>query len=128
MKKLNTSDIIIIVSAIILGLTIIIFRKKIFTKSIKMTSEDTTTGTTNGGGAYTPPISNSNLDFDKTLKKGSSGLEVQMLQRLLIDDGQNLGNYGTNGDGVDGQFGAKTEAALLAVKSVKSITLNKYLE
>lgn len=53
------------------------------------------------------------INQHKILQKGMQGAEVAELQRLL-------GIYG------DGVFGAQTEAALLAKKGVKSITLASY--
>ena len=46
------------------------------------------------------------------LKRGSKGPAVENLQRLLIGHGHNLGSFGPNGDGVDGDFGTATEDAL----------------
>ena len=48
------------------------------------------------------------------LKKGSKGPAVESLQRLLIGHGYDLGTYGPNRDGVDGDFGQATEDALTA--------------
>ena len=46
------------------------------------------------------------------LKKGAVGARVKLLQRLLDNCGFDLGKTGTNKDGVDGEFGAKTEDAV----------------
>jgi hypothetical protein len=53
-------------------------------------------------------------DWDKVLKKGSIGTEVEILQRALkqLD--------------VDGDFGALTEARLKNVTGLTQITLNQY--
>jgi len=56
-----------------------------------------------------PIVLNKNL----VLKKGSKGNEVRELQKLLSVT-------------VDGDFGVNTEAALVAKKAVKQITLNTY--
>jgi|GEM_PF-4993149 len=56
-----------------------------------------------------PVVLNKNLK----LRKGSKGAEVRELQRLLAIT-------------IDGDFGTKTESALLARKGVKEITLAAY--
>ena len=53
-------------------------------------------------------------DFDKVLKKGSTGKEVEILQRAL----KQLT--------VDGNFGAKTETRLKKVMKVTETSLNNY--
>lgn len=53
------------------------------------------------------------LNNNLVLKKGSKGEEVKKLQQLL-------------GITADGIFGSQTEAALLAKKGVKEVTLAKY--
>lgn len=75
------------------------------------------------GGTQSP-----GLNLSKILKKGSKGAEVTELQRRLKKDGgaQLLGLTGPGGDGVDGIFGVKTEAALKRVKGVVQIALKDY--
>jgi peptidoglycan hydrolase-like protein with peptidoglycan-binding domain len=51
------------------------------------------------------------------LRKGSSGSEVEALQQFLVDQGYDLGNFGPAGDGVDGQFGSLTDAAVRQFQS-----------
>jgi hypothetical protein len=69
-------------------------------------------------------IPENNLDVDLVLKQGSKGEEVKELQRVLINQfGQNLGNFGDNKDGVDGEFGTATLAGLLKAKQVSEIAL-----
>ena len=64
------------------------------------------------------------LDKEKVLKKGSQGLEVSELQRVLIKDySADLGNSGANQDGIDGDFGLLTEVALKKAKGVTEIAL-----
>ena len=46
------------------------------------------------------------------LVKGSTGDAVKALQRQLVELGYNLGSYGPNKDGCDGQFGSATESAV----------------
>ena len=67
------------------------------------------------------------LNKEKVLKKGSSGAEVSELQRLLKKQyNAYLGTSGINGDGVDGDFGTKTETALKDAKGVTEISLNNF--
>jgi hypothetical protein len=63
----------------------------------------------------TPPIAQttSSLNRSLTLKKGSKGSEVRALQKKL-------------GVEADGDFGSKTESALVKAKGVKSISLEKF--
>ena len=49
---------------------------------------------------------------DFPLKKGSCGKNVTALQQKLIAEGFDLGDYGKRKDGVDGKYGADTEAAV----------------
>lgn len=64
------------------------------------------------------------LDMDLDLAKGSKGAEVVELQRILKDEmGYDLGTFGADGDGIDGDFGTMTENALFKAKGVKQITL-----
>mgnify|MGYP006198361269 CR=1 FL=1 len=53
------------------------------------------------------------LDLSKILAKGSTGLEVKELQRLMSIT-------------ADGVFGSQTEARLFALKGVKSTSLSRY--
>lgn len=68
------------------------------------------------------PQDNRYIDLNKILKKGSSGVEVETLQKLIIQYGGALPQFG-----VDGIFGAETEAALLKIKGVKQISINNFL-
>jgi hypothetical protein len=71
-----------------------------------------------------PDFQNPTLDKEKVLKKGSQGLEVSELQRILLKDySADLGKSGVNKDGIDGDFGTITEVALLKAKKVKEIAL-----
>ena len=68
----------------------------------------------------TPPT----LDLNLLLKKGIEGAEVTELQRILKKDfNAYLGTTGINGDGIDGDFGTKTETALKDAKGVIQIKL-----
>ncbi len=53
------------------------------------------------------------LDVTRVLSKGSKGVEVNHLQKLLKID-------------IDGDFGSKTETALLQQKKVNSISINQF--
>ena len=67
------------------------------------------------------------LHMDLLLEKGSKGAEVMELQRILKDEyGQDLGTFGAEGNGIDGDFGNTTENALLKAKNVKKITLKEF--
>ena len=48
----------------------------------------------------------------RLLKRGSKGEDVTRLQSILVEMGYDLGTYGTNNDGVDGDYGEKTEKAV----------------
>ena len=66
------------------------------------------------------------LDMDLVLQKGSTGAEVAELQRILKDElGFDLGTFGLDGNGIDGDFGSMTENALFQAKGVKKITLKE---
>lgn len=54
------------------------------------------------------------INKDKVVSKGSTGLEVKELQKLM-------GNLTA-----DGVFGSKTEARLFQLKGVKSISINQF--
>jgi len=66
------------------------------------------------------------LNMDVVLSKGSTGDEVSELQRILIEQyGADLG--GAENNGIDGDFGSRTENALSQAKGVKSISLKQIL-
>ncbi len=67
--------------------------------------EDDTTSTT----STTTTQNNSGLP----LKRGSKGEKVKQLQRFLIAEGYDIGSFGVNRDGVDGDFGRRTEQAVI---------------
>lgn len=77
---------------------------------------------TGGNDPANPPT----INPDKVLKRGSVGAEVFELQKLLVADGQNIGTTGKDKNGVDGDFGPKTEAGLMTLTGKKQITLNGY--
>lgn len=59
---------------------------------------------------------------ERTLKRGSEGDDVKKLQKYLVKLGYDLGTYGANKDGVDGDMGSKT------VKAVKEFQTENGLE
>ena len=68
------------------------------------------------------------LNLDMVLSKGSQGIEVTELQRILVNQyNQDLGFTGIDKDGIDGDFGNMTENALMKVKGVKKISLRQIL-
>lgn len=68
------------------------------------------------------------LNLDMVLSKGSQGIEVTELQRILVNQyNQDLGFTGIDKDGIDGDFGTMTENALMKVKGVKKISLRQIL-
>jgi hypothetical protein len=70
----------------------------------------------------------SDLDLDMVLSKGSNGMEVAELQRILVNQyGADLGFTGAEKDGIDGDFGSLTEKALLKAKGVKQISLKQII-
>ena len=77
----------------------------------------------------TPDTTENKLNMDLVLSKGSKGAEVTELQRILKKDyNAELGTSGINGDGIDGDFGTKTETALKNAKSVTQITLKQMIK
>jgi len=70
----------------------------------------------------------SDLDLDMVLAKGSNGMEVAELQRILANQyGADLGFTGVEKNGIDGDFGNMTEKALLKAKGVKQISLKEII-
>lgn len=55
----------------------------------------------------------------RLLKRGSSGDDVKELQRLLMELGYDLGDYGA-----DGKFGAKTEEAVKRFQAVQQLKVD----
>ena len=61
---------------------------------------------------------------DRTLRKGDKGNDVKELQTALKGLGYDLGTYGDAKDGVDGDFGSKTQTAVKALQKKRGITVN----
>lgn len=60
------------------------------------------------------------------LKVGSRGDKVKQLQRFLVAEGYNIGNFGVNKDGVDGIFGSKTRQAVVENQQPFSVFKSMY--
>lgn len=61
----------------------------------------------------------------RLLKRGSKGDDVSHLQSILVEEmGYDLGTYGAKGDGVDGNFGEKTEKAVKRFQSFAQIEVD----
>ena len=58
------------------------------------------------------PITNVHKLGDRTLKRGCKGNDVAELQAALVALGYDCGRYGSNNDGVDGDYGRTTKAAV----------------
>ena len=68
---------------------------------------------------------NSTEDADgRPLRKGDEGDDVAELQEMLLELGYDLGKTGANKDGVDGDFGKKTDVAIRDVQQKNGITVD----
>ena len=56
----------------------------------------------------TPPPRPPTIDYQE-----QNTMTYEEMQRALVDAGYDLGDYGPNGDGVDGKWGPKSHAALV---------------
>ena len=65
------------------------------------------------GGAFS-------LNF-RILREGCVGEDVKALQLMLKVRGYQCGNYGANGDGADGEFGAATKKQLISYQRVNGL-------
>lgn len=72
------------------------------------------------GKGHTAVVLNDGAKAGK-IARGDVGDEVTALQKALVRLGYNLGSYGANRDGVDGEFGAKTEAAVKAFQKANGL-------
>ena len=57
----------------------------------------------------------------RILREGCAGEDVKALQLMLKARGYQCGNYGTNGDGADGDFGAATKTKLISYQSAAGL-------
>ena len=60
------------------------------------------------------------LNF-RILRQGCVGDDVRALQLMLKARGYQCGNYGANGDGADGDFGASTKTKLISYQRVNGL-------
>jgi peptidoglycan hydrolase-like protein with peptidoglycan-binding domain len=79
------------------------FRKK---------EENKTGGGQSSSSGSSSPSGFCRYDDSFPLKHGSCGNKVTALQKILHVLGADLGNTGSKGDGVDGKYGDKTQAAV----------------
>ena len=59
---------------------------------------------------------------DRLLQAGMTGADVTALQTALKALGADLGDYGANNDGIDGEYGNLTKAAVLAFEQAHGLT------
>ena len=57
----------------------------------------------------------------RILREGCAGDDVRALQLMLKARGYQCGNYGANGDGADGDFGASTKTKLISYQRVNGL-------
>ena len=57
----------------------------------------------------------------RILREGCVGNDVRALQLMLKVRGYQCGNYGANGDGADGEFGAATKKQLISYQRVNGL-------
>ena len=75
------------------------------------------------GPSWTPPPTKGtdfSLNF-RILRQGCVGDDVRALQLMLKARGYQCGNYGTNGDGADGEFGAATKKQMISYQRVNGL-------
>ena len=60
----------------------------------------------------------------RILREGCVGDDVRALQLMLKARGYQCGNYGANGDGADGDFGASTKTKLISYQRVNGLELD----
>ena len=65
-----------------------------------------------------------NKDNRDLILKGSKGEGVKEFQKILRDLGYDLGDFGPNGDGIDGKFGPKTKKAVEKFQSDKGLKID----
>jgi peptidoglycan hydrolase-like protein with peptidoglycan-binding domain len=59
---------------------------------------------------------------DELLRLGDDGQMVKDLQALLVALGYDLGDYGPKGDGIDGEYGSMTKAAVKAFEAANGVS------
>lgn len=55
------------------------------------------------------------------LRKGAKGEQVKTVQRILKGLGYNMGTFGPNRDGIDGDFGATTQKHIIAFQKAQKL-------
>jgi peptidoglycan hydrolase-like protein with peptidoglycan-binding domain len=74
-------------------------------------------------------VANAPTDFSPTESEGGLSVEqIKDVQRVLLAAGYDLGTYGPNKDGVDGDFGSKTKEALKDWKSKNGMANDMVLD
>lgn len=61
---------------------------------------------------------------ERVLVRGSKGNDVKQLQQKLVDNNFDLGSYGPDGNGVDGNYGSKTEEAVRRFQTLTNIKVD----
>ena len=64
------------------------------------------------------------LTGGRILRKGSTGPDVEKLQKLLIEMGYDLGEFGPNKDGVDGKFGPTLDKIVRDFQGENGLTVD----
>lgn len=85
-------------------------------KEAQQFNEPAPTPTPGSNQTTPPPKPLPTMDPNKVVAKGSTGLEVKELQKLL----------GFKGTDIDGIFGNDTETRLFTLKGVKKVSVNQY--
>ena len=61
---------------------------------------------------------------NRTLRRGCKGNDVAELQAALVAMGYDCGSFGSNADGVDGDYGRSTEAAVMTFQTDADIEVD----
>lgn len=64
------------------------------------------------------------LTIDRILNRGSIGDDVKQMQKVLKQLGYDLGTFGDNADGIDGNFGKVTQAAVREFQEANGLTVD----
>lgn len=99
--------------------------------TLDTTNQDQPNNNNNNTSNSNPPPSNTPLNKDLVLSKGSNNQEVRELQRLMNEHHQYLTNQGVLPPPmpllvVDGAFGAKTEAMLSFMMGKNSASIKQF--
>lgn len=74
-------------------------------------------------------VANAPTDFSPTESEGGLSIEqIKDVQRFLLSKGYDLGTYGPDGDGIDGDYGTKTKVALKDWKSKNGMAPDDVLD